>query len=368
MKKYLRIIASALVCSVLFSCSKADLADAPHDVDVETDEAATFYDNLNLIVESAYVGRTISTAAEENPIFSKLNSIRILDENDASISFFDMDAEEQKAFFSEYSKMNTESLREKIRTSVLCEEYIKGQNRIVKKTISSHSLATKADGKVKISDIDAFLTDLQANMESFQMDPVELPATKSVKIPDTVRIKNTVASVAKKGDMILCLPVHESPLILLNPFNSESLAGHVEIFTEDIKPTVQMHDLVTVGAQLAGVYKWNLDKEWRTQFYILGIKVYDYKWEKLKLKKIERKINTSLLSDKAETYIGCEYVKPEEFLISKLAAPKRFSCATLCWWCARELYDIELAPWLTPVITPSDIYLNEHTYIKASVD
>ncbi len=368
MKKYLRVFVTVLVCSVLFSCSKTDLADVPQEVNAATDEAATFYDNLELIVESAYVGRTISPAAAENPIYSKLNSIIIFDENDNKISFFDMDAEEQKAFFFEYSKINTESLREKVRTSVLSEEYVKGQNGIVKKTLSSHTLATKADGKVEISDIDAFLTDLQANMESFHMDPAELPATKSVKIPDTVRIKNTVASVAKKGDMILCLPVHESPLILLNPFNSESLAGHVEIFTENIKPTVQMHDLVTVGAQSAGVNKWNLDIEWRTQFYILGIKVYDYKWEKLKLKKVERKIDTSLLSDKAETFIGCDYVKPEEFLISKLAAPKRFSCATLCWWCARELYDIELAPWLTPVITPSDIYLNEHTYIKASVD
>lgn len=359
---------SAIIVSGLISCSKADVVnDMPANLS-EADEAAVFYDNLDLIVRSAYIGKEISPVAADSPIYDKLKSISILDENGSRVSFFDLDVENQEAFFSEYARLNAEELREKVKTSDGASNYIEAQNSIVGNTISSHSLITKADGCAEIEDVDAFLADLQKNMLEVEYESLGAPDTKSVKIPDTLRIKNTVASVAKKGDMILCLPVHESPVILLNPFNSESVAGHVEIFTEDIKPTVRMHDLVTVGAQSAGVYQWNLDIEWRTQFYILGIKVYDYKWEKLKLKKVERKIDTSLLSDKAMTYIGCDYVTAAEFMIAKLIAPERFTCATLCWWCAKELYDIELAPWLSPVVSPSDIYLNEYTYIKASLD
>ena len=65
--------------------------------------------------------------------------------------------------------------------------------------------------------------------------------------------------------------------------------------------------------------------------------------------------NVSKLADKAEKYKGCKYVEWYEFLTPKWVAPKRFTCTTLVWWCAKEVYDVKISPWYTAMVTPSAV-------------
>lgn len=357
----------ALLC--FFACEKETINI--NNEPVAENDAAEFYDNLNVIVNSAYIGKDLSPAAMSNSIYDKLSGLSIIDADGKRISFFDMPAEEQSELFKQYAELESESLAEKMESIPYAREYYKAQNEIVNEILGKHAIETKSDGSREITDVDSFLEELESNILSFSLEnhPFLLsPMTKTQAVNDTTYIKNTLANVAKRGDIIVCLPFHDAALIPLNLINGESTVGHCEVFATDITPSVMMNDLVTVGAQSWGLNRRSLYSEWMRQSYVLGIKIYDYKWERLRLRPVERKINPADLATKAETYLGLDYVTDAEFLVAKLAAPERFTCATLIWWCARELWDIELAPWLSPLVLPSDIYLSEYTYLKTSID
>lgn len=79
-----------------------------------------------------------------------------------------------------------------------------------------------------------------------------------------------------------------------------------------------------------------------------------------------RKISSEPLLDKAETYIGKKYVRLSEFLLPKPAAPERFTCTSLVWWCAKKAMGIDLDPDLG-IVYPKDLVLSENSYVKISV-
>lgn len=168
-------------------------------------------------------------------------------------------------------------------------------------------------------------------------------------VPDSVVLQK-LSGVTKRGDVIVALPRHGVP---------------------DVKNTTGISDNgVTIGAWTEPGICYNSLLNWRYESYLLGI--YKDKWKFTWKKGLHRVYspvsNPSKLATKAEEYVGHEYVKWYEFLTPKWVAPKRFTCTTLVWWCAKEVYDVKISPWYTAMVTPSAVLSDEHTYIKTIIE
>ena len=78
--------------------------------------------------------------------------------------------------------------------------------------------------------------------------------------------------------------------------------------------------------------------------------------------------NPSLLATWAEKYKDKAYVKWYEFLTAKWAAPTRFTCTTLVWWCTKKAYGERISPWYSTLVTPSDVLCDNNTYLKVTIE
>lgn len=50
----------------------------------------------------------------------------------------------------------------------------------------------------------------------------------------------------------------------------------------------------------------------------------------------------------------------------KWAAPNRFTCTTLVWWYAKKAYGVNVSSWYFPLVTPSGLFTDNCTYIRAN--
>lgn len=158
--------------------------------------------------------------------------------------------------------------------------------------------------------------------------------------------------------MIVALPIHGVPDVIFSAANKKYKVGHAEIFVKDVtEKTSISEDGVTIGAWTSSGVSLNSLLNWRYESYVLGINKDKWKWSwKKGLHRVYTPVsNASKLADKAEKYKGCKYVEWYEFLTPKWVAPKRFTCTTLVWWCAKEVYDVKISPWYTAMVTPSAV-------------
>lgn len=370
-KSFITLVAIACILSV--SCSKEEQVTLKN---LESDEcvadvAQEYYDNLEVIVESAYVGNSPDGAAKNSPVYEKLASIPIIDADGEKMSFFDLSEDEQSSFFKEYSAINAKELADKIKDAPAVKEYFETQNVMLDELLGEFCHTTKSDGKPVIDDVDAFFTALNGKTEEF-MAGLEfkdaMPVTKAESVTDMNVIMGALSNKAKRGDFILGLPKQGSGLILTSNSASCYKKGHAEIFIKDVDSSLTPTEYMTIGTLYDGVQYRTLEECWMCQFNVLGFRIYDYKWEKLRLKKVEREIRVAEIADYAEQYLGRPYVTDAEFLVSKFAAPEHFSCVSLIWWCVKNLYDVEIGSWLLPVISPVELYTSEYTYLKSTCD
>lgn len=104
---------------------------------------------------------------------------------------------------------------------------------------------------------------------------------------------------------------------------------------------------------------------------LLGIQKVQWKWRwrgfKSRFYREITHMHPNALADWANNYVGREYVNWYEFATAKWAAPSRFTCTTLVWWCSKKAYGVNVSSWYSPLVTPSGLFTDSCTYIRAEV-
>jgi hypothetical protein len=106
--------------------------------------------------------------------------------------------------------------------------------------------------------------------------------------------------------------------------------------------------------------------------YIAGLQKvkWVWKWRGFKsglYREISKVSNPATLASWGKSYKGRPYVHWYEFLTAKWAAPSRFTCTTLVWWCAGKAYDVNVSEWYKTLVTPSGLLTDESVYIRCNV-
>ena len=173
--------------------------------------------------------------------------------------------------------------------------------------------------------------------------------------------------------MCSSLPWHENPKCIIDFGNKKYMVGHAEIFTEDISSSTSEEEDSTIGAWTKdGVSRQTL-ANWCWKSYVVGVCSYKVKWKWRGINSRFYPVQTpvsepSLLATWAEKYKGHSYVKWYEFATPKWAAPERFTCTTLVWWCAKKAYKERISPWYTTLVTPADVLCDNNTYLKVTIE
>lgn len=197
-----------------------------------------------------------------------------------------------------------------------------------------------------------------------------------VTIPN--RTGNKFHNAAVNWVVPILFPVTGGIMKIFNPFNRNYMVGHCGIVDFDYKSVATEDDILrgrTIEAWKNDEYKV-INREVRNWsnaglMYVMGIKDWKIKWRwrgfRSGFYKESKHINPERLAIKAREYIGVKYAGGGYLLISKWAAPRRFQCASLVWYCAKKEYGIRLAPWYSPTVTPGNIFSSSHTYIKKTI-
>lgn len=184
------------------------------------------------------------------------------------------------------------------------------------------------------------------------------------------------ARYAQRGNIVVALPIHGWPFTFVNL--NKGPVGHAGIIGKKINYSQNINiKEVTIESNkdkkknVHGVIKGNVRDYWSRKHYIMGIQRVRYRWRwrwfRSGFYKETQRMNPAPLADWAQHYIGRRYVHGYEFLTAKWAAPSRFTCTTLIWWCAKKAYGVNVSSWYSPLITPSGMFWDESTYFIANV-
>ena len=387
---------TAFLCIVV-SCDKVSTSSILEEPVVNA-EAQLFYANLAEIIKAttSFQVYTKSQAYDEHenlsefylthdieyPLFAKLASIDILTEEGNHVSFFDLPMEEQSRFIEEFAHHEAEMLSQKIEQVPILEQYVAAQNEVITEVIDSLAINTKA-GSLSINDSKVFLSTLSERIadmaNKFIYEDCDILTKGSDKKQDVENelpfeyVKSLMVGKVNRGDIIMALPCHNNPKCVVDFGNIRYKVGHAEIFTRAIDLKSKIDEYYTIGAWTQeGVSEQTLNN-WCCKSYVLGVCTYKtkYVWKGLSLSIFPEQTpinNPAALATWAEKYINKEYVKWYEFLTAKWAAPNRFTCTSLVWWCAKNAYDERISPWLSAIVSPSDVLMDSNTYIKVIIE
>ena len=370
--KHLILALTSLLAIV--SCQK-EIAGQPDMQDGDPSlnpEAVLFYSNLSCIIK-ATINSPLASAGNY-PLMEKLADMEIELEDGSTTGFFDLPKEQQIVFCDKYTQYLAGLLSEKIAQVPLLEQYIAAQNKIVSDIIAT--LGTKS-GEPVIDDPGAFFTDLGGKMDELASGfTYETSQTRNQHEWDEVdydRLLNLLAGQAKRGNIIVALPLHGQAWCLLNLGRDAGQWGHAEIFTKDITSTTTDTEYVSIGARLGEGVAFQTLPSWRRKSYLLEVCRFHilWKWDGWNsgFRVIQTPVPTpSLLASWAESYEGKDYSYWYETLAPKWFAPSRFTCTTLIWWCARKAYDIRISPWFSTLVSPSDVLCDYNTRLKETIE
>jgi hypothetical protein len=308
----------------------------------------------------------------------------VQEEISEEVSFFDMDPTEQEAFLENWAILEAEQLSEKILLAPEIEEVIQAENEAIESVLGEELVSVKG-GQSYLKDKKVFFSKLQdrlAENEKQQLKEIEeTPATKLINFSDADRkipytkMRSALRSYARVGDFLLALPMHNNPYIYLDVAfgetgNNPFAVGHAGIITKIPDATVENTE-ITVAARSNGVRNETL-QYWSYKSYIAGIQKvkWVWKWRGFKsglYREVTPVSNPALLASWGNSFKGRPYVHWYEFLTAKWAAPSRFTCTTLVWWCSNKAYDINVSEWYKTMVTPSGLYSDESVYIRCNV-
>lgn len=330
-----------------------------------------------------------------NPMSLKLNGLNIQSEDKGKeVNFFDL-PQEQKEVFVDYLLVDeAKDLSEKIAQAPELKDILATENLATTKTIEATGIAPNAIGTSYTSSARAlrqepkvdskyFFKLLEKNIsEEFAKRAKEQDASQEQprsiayvfgynnSVP-VEKVKAMWARYARRGDFILALPEHGNPSTLVN-FSSRFMVGHAAILTKDITTDTRNDADVTMEAYSGDGVQPRRITDWTSPHYIMGIQRVSYRWKwrgfRSGLYRTTSPVNSpGMLADWAMGYQGREYVTPLEFVVAKWAAPKRFTCTTLVWWCSKKAYGINVSVWYSPLVSPSGLFTDNCTYVRASV-
>lgn len=221
-------------------------------------------------------------------------------------------------------------------------------------------------------------------------DPVpDPPLTPQELLAEGIRYAD-----ATKGDIIITLAGDNGSSFVHPVFleavwsnaNPSYQVGHVGIFnftprTTDSNSTILDGETIeawhgvssksnTIEHQVMyrSIYNWSN----ATAVYVLGLQHWKLKWKWRGFKSGVRYVYTpvqdpSLLATEANEYIGTPYSSWTSFGWSKWRTPDSFQCASLVWYCTKQVYGSRLAPFLSLTVTPANIFFDKNTYIKKRI-
>lgn len=187
------------------------------------------------------------------------------------------------------------------------------------------------------------------------------------------RVKYFWQKYARRGDFIVAIPHHFIPWSYVNiGKNVRFKVGHAGIINKKITSSTRESNNSTIECYVKGGVQELTMESWDTPHYVMGIQkvkyVWKWRWFKSGLYKVTTPVsNPDALANWANKYLGHEYVKWDEFATAKWFAPKRFTCTTLVWWCAKKAYGVNVSSWYSPLVTPSGLFTDNCTYIRANV-
>ena len=123
------------------------------------------------------------------------------------------------------------------------------------------------------------------------------------------------------------------------------------------------------GVQTAP-YKFWFDNQCDWYLLIIGhnkivynnkTKKYETRWTNLSDKEKEKIIQI------VKKQLGKRYVSEFEFPFAKWCVPNKYTCTSLIWYATKEATGINMSPWYSTVVSPTDIYLSNNTAIKQKI-
>ena len=326
-----------------------------------------------------------SAYQEENPMSLKLNSLDICDaETGKSINFFDLPEEQQKVFLDLYLLEEAKSLSEKLEEAPQLRRSLGKRNGALTRLIAENNLLKQKVGYEY--EVQRVRSDSDENSQKFRKFNYykEFDLIKEDRSGDdsdgryfssspllslVERVKHAWVKDSRRGDIIVRIPHHNVPWTFINICDKERLVGHAGVINKEIKSSMDIDKYCTIECFPKEGVCYKRIADWEIAHYVLGVQKVKYKWSwsEFKLEKIASRVDPSSLADWAERYYGHEYVEWYEFATAKLAAPERFTCTTLVWWCAKKAYGINVSDWYSPLVTPDGLYTDESTYIRSNV-
>ena len=329
---------------------------------------------------------------EDNPMSLRLQSLTIEDEESGKpIDFFDMPVEQKQVFVDMLLAEDAMMLTEKINAAPELKSMLERENLITTRVIERNQLVNREIGLVhsgfrslseKTVDAKDFFKELhdefavENNAPSSQSQLRGLDVSVSFNYPQVPaeRVRSFWQKYARRGDFIVAIPSHFCPWIYVNigegvRFNF----GHAGIINEKITSSTDLYDKnSTIECFPEGGVQGMCISNWNTPHYVVGIQrvkyVWKWRWFRSGLYKETTPVsNPEALANWANKYREREYVNRSEFIIAKWAAPDRFTCTTLVWWCAKKAYGVNVSNWYSPLVTPSGLLTDDCTYIRANV-
>lgn len=320
-----------------------------------------------------------------NPFYSKLAQLVLVDDEakNGKISFHSLCLDEQLAFLEDWMVIQAKNLSDKLSVRPDLLDYVKQQNEIFATTLNEELLQTRSASEERVKDNTLFFNKLQDRLYALQNPKESSVTTRTVAKIDAPKIDPyTVIGALKNhsrvGDIMVTIPSYNRPWVYANLGENSFTVGHGAIIVDKVNRRTTPKDKVTLGSNIGyGVIMEEIEY-WAVQSYIMGIQIVSWKKDKSALVGLAKKRWTKVvkpleadqrkqLVQKAKEFEGRPYVRIEEFPFAKHYAPLRFTCTCLIWYCCMELFDIDISPIWSPVVSPSDVYLSEHTYVRARI-
>ena len=345
-----------------------------------------------------------------NPMALRLQLLDIVDdETGSAVNFYDLPQDQREIFVDELLQEDARNISSKLDLVPEASQMLEIENRATTKLITENEIpimhvgdisnvrlknvdrlstqpasqsTKKNQTRTKTIDHKAFFSDLREEIESEMnnQDSRNSNLLRSIgssynypKIDVEKVVKPAWIRAARRGDFILAIPNHFHPWIFLNiGKNVKFKVGHAGIINSKITPHTSISDNVTIESWSDnGVQRLSMDV-WDTPHYIMGVQKVKYKWRwrgfKSGIYKVKTPVsNPDALADWANKYVGRGYVRWYEFVTAKWAAPSRFTCTTLVWWCAKKAYGINVSSWYSPLVTPSGLLTDDETYVRYNI-
>lgn len=118
------------------------------------------------------------------------------------------------------------------------------------------------------------------------------------------------------------------------------------------------------------IYKYWFDNQY--EWYLLGIRKIRSVYNKTKRKYETQWVDASETEmqkfvNVIKNQMGKKYVSQVEFPFAKWCAPNKYTCTSIIWYALKQSMDIDISPWYSTVVSPSDVYGSNNTYTKKKI-